>query len=66
MKKYQIREYKEVEWDIIYHGGNGYVYGSPDTFDTKLDAKKIADYLEKSNPNPTEEFLSDWLVIDRD
>jgi len=66
MKKYQIREYKEGEWDIVYHGKNGYVYGSPDTFDSRLDAKAMADHLEKSEPNPTEESLGDWLVIDRD
>lgn len=66
MKKYQIREYKDGEWDIVYHSNYGYVYGSPDTFDSRLDAMAMAEHLEKSDPNPTEESLGDWLVIDRD
>lgn len=66
MKKYQIREYKDGEWDIVYHSNNGYIYGSPDTFDSRLDAMAMAEHLQKIEPNPTEEFLGDWLVIDRD
>lgn len=66
MKIYQIREYKEGEWDIIYHSKNGYIYGSPDTFDSRLDAMAMAEHLQKIEPNPTEEFFGDWLVIDRD
>jgi hypothetical protein len=66
MKKYQIREYKDGEWDIIYNGNNSYTYGSPDTFDSRLDAIAMAKHLEKTESNPTEESLGDWLVIDRD
>ena len=64
MKKYQVREYKEGEWDVVCHHGE-YVFGSPDTFDSRLDAMAMAKNLEKTNPNPSDEFFGDWLLIDK-
>ena len=64
MKKYQIREYKKGEWDIICHHGE-YLFGSPDIFDSRLDALAFASDLEKTTPSPNEEFFGDWLMIDK-
>lgn len=64
MKKYQIREYEKNKWDVICHCGE-YVFGSPDAFDSRMDAMILADELEKNNPNPNEEFFGDWLMIDK-
>lgn len=64
MKQYQIREYQKGQWDVICHHAE-YVFGSPDTFDSRLDALMMASSLEKNNPNPDNDFLSDWLMIDK-
>jgi len=66
MNKYQIREYKDGEWDVVYHSNDGYIFGSPGTFDSRLDAIALLKNLEKTNLNPDKEFLSEWLLIDKD
>lgn len=64
MKKYQIREYEKGKWDVICHY-NEYVFASPDSFDSRMDAIILASKFEKNNPDPNEDFLSDWLMIDK-
>lgn len=65
MRKYQIREYQKGKWDVICHHGQ-YVFGSPDAFDSRMDAIILADELEETTPNPDDEFFGDWLMIDKD
>lgn len=65
MKKYQIREYQKGKWDVICHHGE-YVFGSPDLFDSRLDAMIFAEKLEKTVRNPKEEFFDNWLMVDKD
>lgn len=65
MKKYQIREYQKGKWDVICHHDQ-YIFGSPDIFDSRLDAMILAEELEKTVPNPKEEFFGDWLLVDKD
>lgn len=67
MNKYQIRQYKKNEWDVVYHDAeNGNVLGSPETFTNQIKALAYMQDLIKNHPTPSAHFLSDWLLIDKD
>ena len=60
MRKFQVREWKSGEWDVVFHDDhNRVVRGSPDTYENYDEALYISNLFEASPPQD----CYTWTVV---
>jgi hypothetical protein len=58
LRNFQIREWKPKEFDVVFHGDNNRVYGSPQSFENYSEA---VDYCDTCEANPPD--TSKWAIV---
>lgn len=60
MRKFQVREWKAAEWDVVFHDDHNRVLrGSPNTYSNYDEALHVADLFEAHHPQD----CHTWTVV---